>query len=154
MLGPLDASSMGMWGILRPPPAVISSPLGRGLSGLSRKAVSASQGSAFHWHRGSPVTQCRLAEDFAAVAQMSEVESLLDASLGNLSGAPRLDEGVAPSIVESELVPGTMVLWSPANSEDVGTRLAIVTALAFRERESSANSPWWDFLSIYDGKKE
>ena len=66
---------------------------------------------------------------------MSEVESLPDAGLGNLTGALGLGEGVAPSIVESELVPGTMVLWSPANSEGAGTRLAIVTALAFRERE-------------------
>ncbi|MCG8454392.1 MAG: KH domain-containing protein, partial [Spirochaetales bacterium] len=68
--------------------------------------------------------------------------------------APRLSEGVAPSIDEPERVPGTMVLWSPATSEDAGTRLAIVTALAFKERESSASSPWWDFLSIYDGEKE
>ena len=72
---------------------------------------------------------------------MSEVESLPDTGLGNLTGAPGLGEGVAPSIDESELVPGTMVLWSPANSEGVGTRLAVVTALAFRERESNASSP-------------
>ena len=39
-------------------------------------------------------------------------------------------------------------------SEGAGTRLAVVTALAFRERESSASSPWWDFLSLYDGEKE
>ena len=57
---------------------------------------------------------------------MSKVESLPDASLGNLPGAPGLGEGVAPSIVESKLVPGTMVLWSPANSEGAGTRLAVV----------------------------
>ena len=47
-----------------------------------------------------------------------------------------------------------MVLWSPANFEGAGTRLAVVTALAFRERESNASSPWWDFLSIYDGETE
>ena len=85
---------------------------------------------------------------------MSEVESLPDASLGNLTGAPGLGEGVATSIEEFELVPGTMVLWSPTNSEGAGTRLAMVTALAFRERESNANNPWWDSLSIYDGEKE
>ena len=37
MLGPLVASPVGIWGILRPPPAVIPSPHGRGLRGLSRK---------------------------------------------------------------------------------------------------------------------
>ena len=116
--------------------------------------VSASQGSTFHWHRGSSITPCRLAEDFDATAQMSEAESCPDGRLGNLTGAPGLREGGATSIEESELVPGTMVLWSPANSEGAGTRLVVVTALAFRERESNASSPWWDFLSIYDGETE
>ena len=117
-------------------------------------AVSDSQGSAFQWHRGSSVTHRRLAEDFDAAEQMSEVESRPDASLGTLTGAPGLGEGVATSIEESELVPGTLVRWSPADSEDTGTRLAVITATAFRERESSPSSPWWDFLSIYDGEKE
>ena len=85
---------------------------------------------------------------------MSEVESRLDASLGNLTSALGMGEGVATSIEESELVPGTLVLWSPTNSEGTGTRLAVVTALAFRERESNASSPWWDLLSIYDRETE
>ena len=117
-------------------------------------AVSASQGSTFHWHRGSSVTHRRLAEDFDATVQMSEDESCPDGRLGNLTGAPGLREGGATSIEESELVPGTLVLWSPANSEGAGPRLAVISALAFRKRESNASSPWWDFLSIYDGETE
>ena len=117
-------------------------------------AVSASQGSTFHWHRGSSAIHCRLNEDFAAHAQMSEAESLPDASLGTLNDAPGMGEREATSWEETELVPGTLVRWSPADSEDTGTRLAVITATAFRERESSPSSPWWDFLSIYDGEKE
>ena len=117
-------------------------------------AVPASEGSTFHWHRGSLATHRRLAEDFAAHAHMSEAESLPDASLETLNDAPGMGEREALSCEESELVPGTLVCWSPANSKDKGTRLAVITATAFRERESSPSSPWWDLLSIYDGEKE
>ena len=117
-------------------------------------AVSGSQGSTFHWHRGSSEINRRLSEDFAATVQMSEAESLPDASHGILTGAPGMGEGEATCFEETELVPGTLVLWSPTNSEDAGTRLAVITATAIRERESSPRSPWWDYISIYDGEKE
>ena len=56
-------------------------------------AVSASQGSTFHWHRGSSVTHRRFTEEFDATAQMSEAESCPDGRLGNLTGALGLREG-------------------------------------------------------------
>ena len=89
-------------------------------------AVSVSQGSTLHWHRGSSAIHCRLDEDFAAHAQMSEAESLPDASLGTLNDAPGMGEREATSCEETELVPGTLVRWSPADSEDTGTRLAVI----------------------------
>ena len=158
--GLVDAETprRSLHGDMGDPAAAACSDLFPTREGLQRAApegaVSDSQGSTFHWHRGSSSFHRRLDKDFAATMQKSETESLPDASLGTFAGAPGMGEGDAMSFEDSELVPGTMVLWSPANSEGAGTRLAVITATAFRERESSASSPWWDYLSIYDGEKE
>ena len=140
------------------PAAAARSDLSPAREGLPRTvpkgAVSASQGSAFQWHRGSPVTQRRLDEEFAAAAaaQSSEFDFLPDVCHGDHVGGSGVGERDAPILEESKLVTGSLVLWSPA--EGTGTRLAVVTELAFREREKNACSPWWDFLSLYDGEKE
>ena len=136
------------------PAAAARSDLSPAREGLQRTvpkgAVSDSQGSAFQWHRGSQVTQRSLDEEFAAAAaaQSSEFEFLPDVSHGDHAGGSGVGERDAQILEESKLVTGSLVLWSPA--EGTGTRLAVVTELAFRERERSASSPWWDYVSLYD----
>ena len=97
--GSVDAETprRSLHGDMGDPAAAARSDLFPTREGLQRAvpegAVLVSQGSTFHWHRGSSITHRRLAKDFDATVQMSEDESYPDGRLGNLTGAPGLREG-------------------------------------------------------------
>ena len=71
-------------------------------------------------------------------------------SIGILIGEER---GFAQDIETAITIPGSLVLWSPDGLlQDTRKRLVVITDLAMREREKSADSPWWDHISIFDGE--
>ena len=63
-----------------------------------------------------------------------------DDSIGILTGEER---GFAQDIETAITIPSSLVLWFPdGQSQDAGKRLVVITDLAMREREKSADSPW------------
>ena len=75
--------------------------------------------------------------------QLSEIESASyvgrEDCIGILTGEAR---GNAQDIAITNLVLGSLVLWSPGEQlKGTGKRLAVVTELALREREKNEGSP-------------
>ena len=108
----------------------------------------------FQWHRGGPLSSQRLDTAFAAAAQQPTIEPDSDMgykdSVGILTGEER---GFVQDIEIAITIPGSLVLWSPDGLlQDTGKELVVITDLAMREREKSADSPWWDHISIFDGE--
>ena len=119
-------------------------------------AASASQGSVFQWHRAGPLSNQRLDAAFAAAAQQPAIEPDSDMgcedSIGILTGEER---GFAQDIETAVTILGSPVLWYPNGQlQDARKRLVVIADMEMREREKSADSPWWDHISIFDGEQD